>query len=428
MTEKGFSTTPNSIVMPNFDRDSAAGAVLEALGFAIFIRDKAGALRLNGRSPDWLSSIWPGLNAADAPLPIDQASPFLENFLIDAGERWSAGGEKRARSGPWIERTTDGSELTLEATAFTAGGQPILLLERLAEVFEEKRSMLQKARETVIAYQRLDSEMQKKEILLSCISEEMNAALANVITSLRLIELEKNPAHLPPLLNLAARATEEQQTLINKVLNVFATELEGLYGFDASARADAKLNVAVRAAEENVAPRFAERRVRLNVADSVSRESRVAMDAGHLSRVLSSLLENGLQNASALPAKCSSISSRSLIRFSSRYSTTALLCRATFARISFPSPAAGPNRKHRNCRSSSAASRLRIVTGKSVTSRVKKAATVFGSGSRNRFQQNENSGPDRERCADPRSGSQCLPGRIGACSKPKTARRESISC
>ena len=300
MTEKGFSTTPNSIVMPNFDRDSAAGAVLEALGFAIFIRDKAGALRLNGRSPDWLSSIWPGLNAADAPLPIDQASPFLENFLIDAGERWSAGGEKRARSGPWIERTTDGSELTLEATAFTAGGQPILLLERLAEVFEEKRSMLQKARETVIAYQRLDSEMQKKEILLSCISEEMNAALANVITSLRLIELEKNPAHLPPLLNLAARATEEQQTLINKVLNVFATELEGLYGFDASARADAKLNVAVRAAEENVAPRFAERRVRLNVADSVSRESRVAMDAGHLSRVLSSLLENGLQNASAV--------------------------------------------------------------------------------------------------------------------------------
>ena len=285
--------------MPNLDRDSAASAVLEALGFAIFIRDKSGALRLNGRSPDWLSSIWPGLNAANALLPIDQASPFLENFLIDAGECWSAGTEKRARSGPWIERAADGSELTLEATAFTAGGQSILLLERLAEVFEEKRSMLQKARETVIAYQRLDSEMQKKEILLGCISEEMNEALANVITSLRLIELEKNPAHLAPLLNLAARATEEQQTLINKVLNVFATELEGLYGFDASAKADAKLNDAVRLAGENVAPRFAERQVRLNITDGVSHESRVAMDAGHLSRVLASLFENGLQNAPA---------------------------------------------------------------------------------------------------------------------------------
>jgi signal transduction histidine kinase len=299
MTEKGFSTTPNSIVMPNSDHDSAASAVLEALGFAVFIRDKSGALRLDGKSPEWLRSIWPGLNAADALLPIDQASPFLENFLIDAGECWSVGAENRARSGPWVERAADGTELTMEATAFTAGGQSILLLERLGEVFEEKKSMLQHARQTMIAYQRLDSEMQKKEILLSCISEEMNAALANVITSLRLIELEKNPAHLAPLLSLAARATEEQQTLINKVLNVFATELEGLYGFDASANANAKLNDAVRAAEENVAPRFAERRVRLNIADGVSDESGVAMDAQHLARVLSSLFENGLQNVSA---------------------------------------------------------------------------------------------------------------------------------
>ena len=285
--------------MPNSDRDSSTSAVLEALGFAIFIRDKSGALRLNGKSPDWLSSIWPDLTAPDASLPIDRASPFLENFLIDAGECWSAGAEKRVRSGPWIERATDGTEVTLEASALNAGGQSILLLERLGDVFEEKKSMLQKARETVIAYQRLDSEMQKKDILLSCISEEMNAALANVITSLRLIEREKNPARFAQLLNLASRATEEQQTLINKVLNVFATELEGLYGYGASARADAKLNDAVRAAEENVAPHFAEKRVRLNVGNGVSDDWRIAMDAQHLSRVLSSLFENGLQNASA---------------------------------------------------------------------------------------------------------------------------------
>ena len=88
--------------------------------------------------------------------------------------------------------------------------------------------MLQKARETVIAYQRLNSEMQKKEILLHCVAEEMNAALANMITSLRLIELEKNPAAHGSSSSLASRATEEQQTLINKVLNVFAEELEGL--------------------------------------------------------------------------------------------------------------------------------------------------------------------------------------------------------
>lgn len=283
--------------MPNLDRDSAARAVLEALGFAVFVRDESGALQLSGKSPEWLRSLWPEVKAPATQLPIDRASPFLENFLVDAGACWSAGGEKHTRSGAWIEQTADGTELSLEATALTAGGQAVLLLERLGEVFEAKRSMLQKARETVIAYQRLNSEVQKKEILLNCISEEMNAALANVITALRLIELEKNPARIAQLLSLAARATEEQQTLINKVLHVFAGELEGLRGRDGMAVAETKLGDAIRAAEENVASQFAEKGVRLSIAGSGSGQIRVAMDSTHLTRVLSTLLENGLQSA-----------------------------------------------------------------------------------------------------------------------------------
>ena len=238
-----------------------------------------------------------GHDGADATLP--GSSPFLENFLVDARACWAEGGEKRVRSGPWAEQTADGKEISLEATALTAGGQQILLLEKLGDVFEAKKSMLQKARETVIAYQRLNSEMQKKEILLHCISEEMNAALANVITSLRLIELEKNPARIAQLLSLASRATEEQQTLINKVLNVFAAELEGLRGRNGAAIAETKLSDAIRAAEENVASQFAEKGVRLRLAGSGLDEIRVAMDSTHLIRVLSTLLENGLQSAPA---------------------------------------------------------------------------------------------------------------------------------
>ncbi len=151
---------------------------------------------------------------------------------------WAEGGDKRVRSGAWAEQAADGTDLSLEATALIAGGQEILLLEKLGDVFEAKKSVLQKARETVIAYQRLNSEMQKKEILLHCISEEMNAALANVITAIRLIEMERDPARIARLLSLASRATEEQQTLINRVLNVFAAELEGLRGRDGMAVAE----------------------------------------------------------------------------------------------------------------------------------------------------------------------------------------------
>jgi signal transduction histidine kinase len=277
-------------------RDSQAGAVLEALGIAVFVHAH-GALRIQGEPPDWVRSIWPTLTAPDATLP--GSSPFLENFLIDARECWSAGGDMQARSGPWTEQTDSGAELSLEATALTARGQSILLLERLGKVFEAKKSMLQKARETVIAYQRLNTEMQKKEILLHCISEEMNAALANVITSLRLIEMEKDPARIAQLLSLASRATQEQQTLINKVLNVFAAELEGLRGRDGAAIAETKLGDALVAAEENVASQFAEKGVRLSIAGDGLGGTRVAMDSTHLTRVLSTLLENGLQSAPA---------------------------------------------------------------------------------------------------------------------------------
>ena len=282
--------------MSKLERDSRAGAVLEALGIAVFIH-ASGALRISGQPPDWVCSIWPTVTTPDATLP--GSSAFLENFLVDARECWIAGGEKRARSGAWVEQTADGGEVSLEATALTIGGQAILLLEKLGEVFEAKKSMLQKARETVIAYQRLNSEMQKKEILLHCISEEMNAALANVITALRLIELEGDPLRVAQLLSLASRATEEQQTLINKVLDVFAAEWEGLRGRDGTgaAMAETRLSDAIHAAEENTATQFADKRVRLRLAGSGLDEIRVAMNSTHFIRVLSTLLENGLQSA-----------------------------------------------------------------------------------------------------------------------------------
>jgi signal transduction histidine kinase len=278
--------------VPN--RASPANAVLEVLGFALFVRDDLGALRLVGAAPEWLSRLWPAVAAAGAELPAE-ASPFLENFLIDAGESWAA--RRRARSGPWVEHDGQGAEVQLEATALTADGQSVLLVERLGEDFEAKKSVLQKARETVIAYQRLNTEMQKKEILLHCIAEDMSAALANVITSLRLIEMEENPAKTRELLGLASRGTEAQQTLIHRVLDVFAEELQGFYGRHASA--DADLRAVTDRAFAAAAPLFSEKGVHLSAPKADASEMRIAADARHLERVLANLLENALQSTPA---------------------------------------------------------------------------------------------------------------------------------
>ncbi len=276
---------------------SPATAVLEALGFALFLRDENGTLRLHGAPPAWLSALWIGLTSAGEELPLAEASPFLENFLIDAEDCWAKGAASRAQSGAWIEQTATGAEVSLEATALTVDGRAALLLERLGEVFEAKKSMLQKARETVIAYQRLNAETQKKEILLSCIAEEMNSALANAVTALRLIEMEKHSPRAQQLLSLAMRATEEQQALINKVLNVFAAEIEGLYGREGDGTAEASLGEALPQAVETVAAAAAEKNVGLVPPDESTHSLKVAMNSDHLVRVLAGLLENALQNS-----------------------------------------------------------------------------------------------------------------------------------
>ncbi len=275
--------------------ESASDAALEALGFVVFVRE-FGALHLSSPPPEWLFRLWPAAAAPGAKLRVAEASPFLENFLTGAAECWDAGAGGPATSGPWVERDAHGTELRLEATALTAGGRAMLLVERLGESFETRQSMLQKARETIIADQRLDAEIQKKEILLHCLAEDLSAALGNVITSLRLMELEQNPTKIKHLLALASRATDDQQALMSRVLEVFADELDSFYGEAGARPAGVDLRAVARQVIDTAASQFVEKGVRLKTLDATTGSMTVTADAAHLERVLTNLLENALES------------------------------------------------------------------------------------------------------------------------------------
>ncbi len=277
------------------DGASSAQAVLEALGYAVFARGENGGLRSLGKIPPWLTALWPAIHTNDDCLPVGEASPFLENFLIDAEECWGRGGDQQAKSGPWVERDANGATVELEATALTTNERAILILERLGQAFAAKKEVLQRARESLIAHQRLNSEIQKKEILLHCVADEMSAALANVITSLRLIEQEDSGPRTKTLLGLATRATQEQQTLIHRILEVFEDELRGVYD-SASETNVADWPNALRQAIESLAPLFEEKRVKVD--DTVASIAvRVAVDPIQLERVCLNLLENALERS-----------------------------------------------------------------------------------------------------------------------------------
>ncbi len=277
--------------------DSPANSALQALGYALFVREPSGTLRAASGSPSWLKALWPEISSGDGSLD-PGVSPFLENFLIDADECWRSGGETRARSGPWVEQDAAGGKVELEATALTLDGQSVLLLEKLGEAFEAKKAVLQKARETIIAHQRLNSEIQKKEILLHCVAEDMTAALGNVITSLRLLEVETTSPKGQLLLGLASRATEEQQALIRKVLAVFADELSGLFRSNGTA-VEAELQGAIDQALEAAGSQCTEKKVRLTRPDSSAKSVKVSLDQNQLERVVMNLLENAIERTAA---------------------------------------------------------------------------------------------------------------------------------
>lgn len=135
------------------DYDSSTSAALEGLGLALFVRDDSGNLQLSGVPPEWLPRVWPSL-VSEGGATVGELSSFLENFLIDAAECWATKTE-RMRSDPWVEYDRQGSEVYLQATALTGRGKDLLLVERLGADFEATRAILQKARETLMAYQRL---------------------------------------------------------------------------------------------------------------------------------------------------------------------------------------------------------------------------------------------------------------------------------
>ena len=276
--------------------DATCSAVLDALGYVLFVRDGAGALRLAGDWPEWLARLWPAAAVRDAELPLAEASPFLENFLIDAEECWRADVGRLVESGPWIERDPSGTELRLQARALTADGQACLLIERLGEAFDSQVAVLQKARETVIALHRLDAEIQKKEILVHCLAEDLSGSLGNIVTSLRLIEIEKNSPNAVHLLSLAMQSAQALGNVIDKVLGLFPDELKGLYGGKGGVPAFANLHLAVRLSIDDVAPYFSEKGVRLGTPGAVEEELRILADGEHVRRLLGNLLRHALEH------------------------------------------------------------------------------------------------------------------------------------
>jgi len=133
-----------------------------SLDFVVMERSSDNTYRLMGIAPDWLEYF--GMKAVSVGKGIEPQSvfSFLENFFIDAESFWEENATGRLKSGTFIEVDRYGDECAIEASAICLGKKKILLLELLGTAYEERKVLLQKARENTLLQEYLEEEVRRR--------------------------------------------------------------------------------------------------------------------------------------------------------------------------------------------------------------------------------------------------------------------------
>ncbi len=127
--------------------------VLSALDIVVFEYDEnSGTFQLQGAPPGWWTQCFGP--ERDASLDLHRCSPFLRDYLADPHPVWEGQSDRLEKSGPWTESDRQGGTMTLEASLLSIGSRKLVLIERLGLDFEDMRSIVQRARERMLAEDR----------------------------------------------------------------------------------------------------------------------------------------------------------------------------------------------------------------------------------------------------------------------------------
>ncbi|MGA2420134.1 MAG: hybrid sensor histidine kinase/response regulator [Candidatus Acidiferrum sp.] len=293
---------------------------LQQQGYALCEYLGDGEFRLLAEPPEWFAQIW---GAADAgkkkSLRLGDDSPFLGSFLTEAEAFWKSPVETGVAgvlsSGAWIEqsRAELGAtrEIPLEALALRMDGRRVLSLLSQPEAFAERTRVLQTARDGLLIHERLQKEVQKKEILLHCIIHDLSQPLTAMRGCFEVLALEGGSARSKKLLDIGRKQAEQQDEMIREVLKAFSADLrEGLQPGGKAAEQPSLLTCAAETVTA-FAPTFEAKGIKLQLKPSSDsrggasessqadgeRDWKVAGEYSRLKRIFSNLVENALRYA-----------------------------------------------------------------------------------------------------------------------------------
>jgi signal transduction histidine kinase len=271
--------------------------LLAALDVMVVERLPDGSFTVIGTAPAWFS--WLYADAASNPqqLRLDQTSPFLENFLVDAEVFWNEGRPGQLKSGSWEEKGPTGKEDHLEAAALCLGERRILLIELLGVAHEERRRLLQIAREKALLQSQYLKEIQKKEILLHCIAHDLVSLLMGVKVSFSLLGSENLTPTGKDYLSMGQRQYAQQERLVQDIVQAFSAEMESLGPFKLEPDKAPDLLGCARQVLNDLAATASLHKVNLQLDPKTdcTRDWKVVGERVRLQRVIMNLVENALR-------------------------------------------------------------------------------------------------------------------------------------
>jgi signal transduction histidine kinase/CheY-like chemotaxis protein len=267
------------------------------LGYALFEAHGNGKFTTLSEAPGWLPDLWPGISATGDAVDLAEKSAFLENFLDEARAFWDSGLGGECRSETWIEATTDGREAPLQAVALHVGAKAILALHSPDVQFREQVRTLQTARNSLLDHERLLREIQKKEILLHCIVHDLSQPLSVMHVALDCLNEEGLDEKRKKFIELGKSASEQQESMIREVLQIFSADLGATLDADKSASGAPDLRKSADSVMTSLGLAFEAKNVRLTLEPSESANGSwlVRGEESRLRRIFSNLLENALR-------------------------------------------------------------------------------------------------------------------------------------
>jgi signal transduction histidine kinase len=280
---------------------SLSSVFLQLQGYTLLEYAGAGAFLPATPLADWWRDIFVGQMKEDGSFTLDGKALFLENFLVDAEEFWDSSKEGSVESGSWIEKTEDGRELAFEATALNLLGKRILVIQNPQKRYDEQHQVLQKARDTLLLHERLQKEIQKKEILLHCIIHDLSQPLTAMRTCFSLIAMQKLNPTMKEMVEIAHRQSEKQEAMIRSILEAFSADLAAQ---QAAVKEPGKAPDFARCAQKTVEAfksAFIEKKasIELDPALDLSRDWRVLGEESRILRIFGNLVENAMRHSPA---------------------------------------------------------------------------------------------------------------------------------